>query len=107
MAPAEPIPFDLDAYLARLGVTGPLAPTPEALDRVHLAHASTIPFENLDLLLGRPIRIDVPSLQAKLVGDRRGGYCFEQNTLLAAALGAIGFRVTPLAARVRFGGEHV
>jgi N-hydroxyarylamine O-acetyltransferase len=95
--------FDLGAYLARIGDAGPLAPTSEVLDRIHLAHATTIPFENLDILLGRPIRIDLESLQAKLVRGRRGGYCFEQNTLFAAALERIGFRVTTLAARVRFG----
>jgi N-hydroxyarylamine O-acetyltransferase len=65
----------------------------------------SIPFENLDILLGRPIRLDLPSLDAKLVASRRGGYCFEQNTLFAAALGGIGFTVTPLAARVRLGGR--
>ena len=56
MAPTELPPFDLDAYLARIGVAGPLGPSAETLDRLHLAHATTIPFENLDLLLGRPIR---------------------------------------------------
>jgi N-hydroxyarylamine O-acetyltransferase len=60
------------------------------LDAIHLAHATTIPFENLDILLGRPIRLDLVSLQDKLVRDRRGGYCFEHNTLLAAALEAVG-----------------
>jgi N-hydroxyarylamine O-acetyltransferase len=99
----EPTPFHLPAYLARIGDSGPLAPTSEVLDRIHQAHATTIPFENLDILLGRPIRIDLESLQAKLVRGRRGGYCFEQNTLFAAALEHIGFRVTTLAARVRFG----
>jgi N-hydroxyarylamine O-acetyltransferase len=95
--------FDLEAYHARIGDSGPLEPTSEVLDRIHQAHATMIPFENLDILLGRPIRIDLESLQAKLVRGRRGGYCFEQNTLFAAALERIGFRVTTLAARVRFG----
>jgi N-hydroxyarylamine O-acetyltransferase len=57
--------------------------------------------------LGRPIRLDIESLQAKLVAGRRGGYCFEQNRLFAAALEALGFAVTPLAARVRFGTSSV
>lgn len=72
------------------------------LNAIHLAHATSIPFENLDILLGRPIRLDLDSLQAKLVRGGRGGYCFEQNRLLAAGLEALGFAVTPLAARVRF-----
>ncbi|MGK3987153.1 arylamine N-acetyltransferase [Sorangium sp. So ce136] len=95
-------PFDLDAYLARIGYRGALAPTREVLDALHAAHVYSIPFENLDILLGRPIRIDLASLQAKLVGARRGGYCFEQNTLFVAALRRIGFKVTTLIARVRF-----
>jgi N-hydroxyarylamine O-acetyltransferase len=99
--------FDLDAYLARIGYQGGLAPTLETLEGLHLAHATRVPFENLDILLGRPIRLDLEGLQAKLVRDRRGGYCFEQNTLLAAALGRVGFRVTTLAARVRWGATRV
>jgi N-hydroxyarylamine O-acetyltransferase len=95
--------LDLDAYLARIGYEGELGPTPDALARLHRAHALTIPFENLDILLGRPIRLDLPSLQAKLVEDRRGGYCFEQNALFAAVLETIGFEVIRLAARVRMG----
>jgi N-hydroxyarylamine O-acetyltransferase len=93
--------LDLNAYLARIGYTGSLSSTPEVLTAIHLAHASSVPFENLDILLGRPIRIDLDSIQAKIVRARRGGYCFEQNTLLAAVLERLGFSVTRLAARVR------
>jgi len=99
--------LDLDAYLERIAYVGPVEPTLEVLDALHLAHATTIPFENLDILLGRPIRLDLSSLQDKLVRDRRGGYCFEHNTLFAAALEAVGFGVTRLAARVRFGARGV
>ncbi len=106
-AMSELKPFDLGAYLERIGDSGPIAATGEVLDRIHQAHATTIPFENLDILLGRPIRLDLESLQAKLVRDRRGGYCFEQNTLFAAALQCIGFRVTTLAARVRYGATRL
>jgi N-hydroxyarylamine O-acetyltransferase len=95
--------LDLDAYLRRIEYAGERAATRATLDALHLAHATHIPFENLDVLLGRPIRLDLPALQAKLVAARRGGYCFEQNTLFAAALEALGFRVTRLAARVRLG----
>jgi N-hydroxyarylamine O-acetyltransferase len=99
--------LDLDAYLSRIGQRGAAQPTLATLRALHFAHAMHIPFENLDILLGRPIRIDLASLQAKLVAARRGGYCFEQNTLFAAALRAIGFDVTLLAARVRFGTTRV
>jgi N-hydroxyarylamine O-acetyltransferase len=93
----------VDAYLARIAYRGRLERTLAALQALHLAHATHVPFENLDILLGRPIRLDLDSLQAKLVAGGRGGYCFEQNTLFAAALAELGFDVTLLAARVRLG----
>jgi N-hydroxyarylamine O-acetyltransferase len=96
--------FDLDAYLARVGYAGPRRATRETLAALHEAHVARIPFENLDILLGRPISLEPAALQLKLVSGRRGGYCFEQNTLFRAALEALGFRVTSLAARVRGGG---
>src|SRR5688500_1067883 len=94
--------LDLAAYLARVGLATAPAPTAAGLAELHLAHATHIPFENLDVLLGKPIRLDLASLQQKLVRDRRGGYCFEQNLLFAAVLEAVGFRVSRLAARVRY-----
>ncbi len=103
---AEPR-VDLDAYLARVGYAGVLDPSLEVLEELHLAHATHIPFENLDILLGRSIHLDLERLQTKLVHDRRGGYCFEQNTLFAAVLRRVGFGVTPLAARVRLGSTRV
>jgi len=99
--------LDLDAYLARIGYSGSREPTRATLAALHLAHAQHIPFENLDILLGRGIRLDLGSLQQKLVHDRRGGYCFEQNLLFSAALEALGFRLTRLAARVRMGHTRV
>jgi N-hydroxyarylamine O-acetyltransferase len=94
---------DLDAYIARINYTGDLGPTLETLQGLHLAHATSIPFENLDVLLGRPIALDLDSLQAKLVAGGRGGYCFEHNLLFAAVLESLGFQVTRLAARVLMG----
>ncbi|MGK4003376.1 arylamine N-acetyltransferase [Sorangium sp. So ce1036] len=94
--------LDLDAYLTRIGYRGPLAATREVLHALHAAHVCTIPFENADVLLGRRIRTDLASVQAKLVTARRGGYCFEQNTLFVAVLRRLGFKVTTLSARVRF-----
>jgi len=92
--------IDLDGYFGRIGHEGSRAPTLETLRAVHLRHALTIPFENLDPLLRRPVRLDLVSLQQKLVRDRRGGYCFEHNLLFKAVLDALGFQVTGLAARV-------
>src|SRR6266545_3908407 len=99
--------FDLAAYCTRIGYDGALAPTRVVLEALHLAHATSIPFENLDVVLGRPIRLDLASLQAKVVAGGRGGYCFEHNTLFAAVLETVGFRVTRLAARVRLGASTI
>ena len=95
-------PLDLEAYLGRIGYSGRLQPVPAVLEAIHLAHATHIPFENLDILLKRPIRLDLASLQAKLVTGGRGGYCFEQNLLFSAVLQRLGFSVTQLAARVLY-----
>jgi N-hydroxyarylamine O-acetyltransferase len=90
----------LDAYLRRIGYDGPRAPMLETLRALHLRHALAIPFENLDPFLRRPVKLDLPSLEQKLVHSGRGGYCFEHNLLFKAALDALGFRVAGLAARV-------
>jgi N-hydroxyarylamine O-acetyltransferase len=101
MTDAEPV-FDLDAYFARIGYSGARAPTLGVLAAIAERHALSIPFENLDVLLGRPVRLDAGSIEGKLVRDRRGGYCFEQNTLLGGVLRQVGFTVTPLLARARW-----
>lgn len=93
--------FDLDAYLKRIGAAAGPA-TLQTLQSLHAAHAGAIPFEGLDPFCGRPVKLDLASLQAKLVQNRRGGYCFEQNALFKAALEALGFQVTGLAGRVRW-----
>jgi N-hydroxyarylamine O-acetyltransferase len=93
--------FDVDAYLARIGYSGPRVPTLPVLHALTAAHSQTIPFENLDVLLGRPIDLQPDAIFDKLVEGRRGGYCFEQNGLFLHALEALGFRVRPLSARVR------
>ena len=87
--------FDLDAYLARLGLSG--RPT---LAELHRAHVTAIPFENLDPMRGVPVSLDLADLERKLVTERRGGYCFEHNLLFAAALGALGVPAEPMLARV-------
>jgi N-hydroxyarylamine O-acetyltransferase len=94
--------IDLDAYFARIGYTGSRAPTLETLGAIAGAHVRSIPFENLDVLLGVRIELDPASLQRKLVAARRGGYCFEQNALLLGALRELGFDARPISARVRY-----
>jgi N-hydroxyarylamine O-acetyltransferase len=95
--------LDLDAYLRRIGLEARPAADLAGLRALHFAHATRIPFENLDIQMGLPIRLDLASLQTKLVGQRRGGYCFEQNTLFCAVLEACGFEVKACEARVRLG----
>jgi N-hydroxyarylamine O-acetyltransferase len=92
--------IDLDAYLNRIGYTGPRDVNLETLRGVHRAHLTTVPFENVDVVLKRPIRLDPASLYRKIVTNRRGGYCFESNALFMYALQALGFTVSPLQARV-------
>jgi N-hydroxyarylamine O-acetyltransferase len=91
---------DLDSYLERIGYTGSRTPTLATLRALHRLHPLAIPFENLNTLLRRPVPLDLPSLERKLVHSRRGGYCFEQNLLFKHALGALGFETKALAARV-------
>lgn len=98
--------LDLDSYLDRIGYAGPAGPaTGETLAALHRAHLAAIPFENLDIMLGRPVRVDLDSIQAKLVHGRRGGYCYEHGQLFAAALERLGFDVDRLLARVGPDGE--
>lgn len=93
--------MDLRSYLNRIQYDGPVAPTIAVLRDIQFAHVCSIPFENLDVLLGRGISIDDDAIEQKLVHEHRGGYCFEQNSLLMRALTEIGFAVSPLSARVR------
>lgn len=95
--------LDLDAYFRRIRDSGPRTPTLATLQRLIGAHARSIPFENLDILLGRPISLRLEDIEAKLVHAGRGGYCFEQNTLMLHVLRELGFEVQPLSARVRIG----
>jgi N-hydroxyarylamine O-acetyltransferase len=93
--------MDLGRYFSRIGFDGAATPDEKTLRSLHRLHVEAIPFENLDVLMGRPIDIGLEAVFRKLVEARRGGYCFEHNTLFAAVLRAIGFEVEPLLARVR------
>ena len=94
---------DLGAYFQRIGYRGAPRATLETLEDLHALHVEAIPFENLSPFLGEPVGLDLASLEAKLVRGARGGWCFEHNLLLAHVLVALGFDVTRLAARVRWG----
>ena len=92
--------LDVGRYLDRIEWGGSTVPTLDSLTGLVAAHTARIPFENLDVLLARPVRLDLEALQDKLVRRRRGGYCFEHATLMGAALDALGFDVVRHAARV-------
>ncbi|WP_406238000.1 arylamine N-acetyltransferase [Nocardia sp. NBC_01009] len=95
--------LDLDAYLARIGFDGDRSPTLATLRALVYAHTTTIPFENLEIVLGRDIPLDLESLQNKMIRQRRGGYCYENVGLFAAVLERLGFGVTGLSGRVTMG----
>jgi N-hydroxyarylamine O-acetyltransferase len=92
---------ELDLYFERIGYQGPRTPSLPVLNALTAAHTQSIPFENLDVLLGRGIDLGFDALFDKLVRRRRGGYCFEQNGLFLHVLQTLGFAATPLSARVR------
>lgn len=92
--------FDQNAWLRRIDYSGPRTPTLATLKALVAAHSAAIAYESIDVLLGRPPKLDVERLQDKMVRGRRGGYCFEQNMLFRAALRSLGFEVTSLQARV-------
>ncbi len=85
--------LDVDAYLTRIDYDGTLDPTDDTLVALHRAHALAIPFENLDIILGRGVSLDLDDPQEKMIRHRRGGYCFEHNLLFAALLERAGFAV--------------
>ena len=93
----------LDAYLTRIGLDRRPQPDAAGLMQVQAAHRQAIPFENLDIPLGRGIDCSADSVFAKLVSGRRGGFCFEHNRLLADMLTALGFTNRLLLARVLLG----
>jgi N-hydroxyarylamine O-acetyltransferase len=92
--------MDLDAYCARIGYAGPRTPTLGTLRALQELHPAAIPFEAIDVLLGRSIDLSPEAVDAKLIAARRGGYCYEQNGLFKRVLTAMGFEVEGLLARV-------
>jgi N-hydroxyarylamine O-acetyltransferase len=92
--------MDLDKYFARIEWQGTADASFVTLASLLDHHMTRIPFENLDVLLHRPPKLDLASLQAKLVDAKRGGYCYEHTTLFAAVLETLGFAVTRHSARV-------
>ena len=101
--------MDITSYLKRIEYDGPLELTAEVLSALQYAHLVNVPFENLDIHLGKPILLNEAHLFEKIVTHRRGGFCYELNGLFAALLRELGFKVDRLSARVfdngKFGPE--
>src|SRR5699024_6499271 len=99
-------PLSLDAYFERIDYGGRTAVEPQTLHDLSAAHVQAIPFENIDILLRRPISIEPQAIFDKLVVCRRGGYCFEHNGLMLGVLRRRGFNARSLDARVRLGANN-
>ncbi len=92
--------FDQRAWLDRIGYNGSLEPTLTTLHELIHAHSHSIAYESLDIMLGRTPKLDIPSLQRKMIAGGRGGYCLEQNMLFREGLRSLGFNITSLQGRV-------
>jgi len=86
-------------YLARIGYTGPVLPMVEALHALQSLHNESVPYENLDIMRGVPLSLEIPAIYDKVVTRGRGGYCFELNGLFAWLLRRVGYGVTEHFAR--------
>jgi N-hydroxyarylamine O-acetyltransferase len=94
-----PQAITIESYLQRIAYTGSLTPTLFNLNHLHLAHLQSVPFENLDITLGRHIVLELPAILDKIVNQNRGGFCYELNSAFAWLLREIGFKVKLLSAR--------
>lgn len=90
----------LNSYLKRIGYQGPQTPTLDVLRNIHRQHVLSIAYENIDVLLQRPVDRSIEHIHNKLVIEQRGGWCYEMNGLLGWALTQIGFNVTQLSGGV-------
>ncbi len=92
--------MDVASYFARIGYDGPTSVTHETLRQLHRAHCLRVPFENLDIQLGRKIDIDPIKTFEKVIRKHRGGFCYELNALFGALIEEMGFQVSVLEGRV-------
>ena len=97
--------MDVDALLTRIGYNGSREPTLESLEGLHRAFLLAVPFENLDIHIGRTISLDPDAIFEKIVTRRRGGFCYECNGLFAELLSALGYSVERLSARMALSGN--
>src|SRR3984885_9922961 len=91
--------LDLEAYLGRIGYSGPRDATAATLNGLYRAHLGQVRFENFDVFLRGGVAVDLESIQEKIVFRRRGGYCYEQAQLFGAVLERLGFTLDRMLAR--------
>jgi N-hydroxyarylamine O-acetyltransferase len=92
-------PLSIEHYLKRIRCPAATAPTARFLAELQAHHLQSVPYENLDILAGRPLSLDIATLYGKIVEQERGGYCFELNALFAWLLRALGYEVVDCVAR--------
>nr|XP_046227571.1 arylamine N-acetyltransferase, pineal gland isozyme NAT-10-like [Scatophagus argus] len=95
------VEMNVQTYLSRIGFAGPVEPSLDVLRSVHICHLKSVPFENLTVHTGGRVQLDPHLLYDKIVNQRRGGFCFENNGLFSWLLGQLGFRVTMLSGQVK------
>lgn len=94
--------INLDNYFERIGYGGSATVSVQTLQALHEKHTQSIPFENLNPLLGKEVKLDTNSLEQKMILRKRGGYCFEQNLLFREVLRSLGFQAKGLTAHIRW-----
>ncbi len=101
--------MDVEKYLARIGISSdiPRVPTYEFLKELQLAHLYSVPYENIDIINGVPINLEIEKIYEKIVVGRRGGWCFELNCLFSALLFELGFNTKNYLARFWRGEEGI
>ncbi len=92
--------MDISLYFQRIGFSGTAENSLATLQQIHRLHPRAIAFENINSFVGARVSLQETDVFAKLVSQGRGGYCFEQNLILASILRELGFHVTEHAARV-------
>jgi N-hydroxyarylamine O-acetyltransferase len=92
--------MDTEKYLVRIKYFRTPKVNAEYLADLHQHHLFHIPFENLDIIYGKRISLDLERVYEKIVLNRRGGFCYELNYLFQWLLTELGFNSRMISARV-------
>jgi N-hydroxyarylamine O-acetyltransferase len=97
--------MEVKKYLERINYGDRTEATVAVLNILQKKHLLSVPFENLDIHYNNPIKLNRPDIYNKVVGGRRGGFCYELNGIFYELLNSIGFDVKMVSARV-FNQKH-